>query len=55
MENVYEIKLYGSWHEVTEWTFRSWGGPRKINGELYEGPVFYLGSEEIVKSHRGKL
>ena len=40
----YEIKSNGNWITVNEWIFRSWTGERRINGELYNGEVFYLDS-----------
>ncbi len=43
----YEIKERDQWLEVSIWIFRSWGGERKINGEVYKGPVYYLGSNDI--------
>jgi hypothetical protein len=33
-----------NWIQVSSYIFRSWTGPRRINGEPYDGPVFYLGS-----------
>jgi len=54
MENIYEIKVNGSWVEVNEWIFRSWSGPRQINSKPFVGDVFYLGSDEPVKSSTSK-
>lgn len=45
--SYFEIKERGRWLEVSEWIFRSWGGERQINGVIYDGPVYYLGSDEI--------
>jgi hypothetical protein len=46
---LYEIKVYESWVKVSEWIFRSWGGPRRLNGKRYRGPVYYLGTENFTK------
>jgi hypothetical protein len=46
----YEIESgYGDWVEVTEDIFRSWTGGRRINGEEYTGPVFYLFTDRIAR------
>ena len=34
-----EVKTY-TWVEATPVIFRSWSGPRRINGEEYHGPVY---------------
>ena len=41
-----ELQVNGGWIEVDPYIFRSWTGPRRINGEDYDGPVFYLGSSK---------
>lgn len=43
-----EIFVNGSWHEVTDWIFRSWCGPRRIDGEPFIGPRYILGSDQHV-------
>ena len=52
-----EVGLKGRWYRVTPRQFRSWDGPRRFNGEDYDGPLFYFktniptdfkGTEEIV-------
>lgn len=43
----YAIKLREQWLSVTQWVFRSWTGPRRLDGEDFEGPVYYLGSTEV--------
>lgn len=43
-----EIFVNGSWHETSEWIFRSWCGPRRRNGELFVGPRYVLGSDTVV-------
>lgn len=45
-----EINVQGSWVEVNLWIFRSWSGPRRIDGVDYTGRVFYLGRDEEVPS-----
>ncbi len=42
-----EIQINGSWVSVNDWIFRSWGGPRRKDGQDFTGPVFYLGSETV--------
>ena len=44
-----EIKVNSSWVKVTEWIFRSWGGQRRIDGNEYHGPVYYLGEDEVAR------
>ena len=37
-----EVELSnGEWNQVTCASFRSYAGNRRINGELYEGPILY--------------
>jgi hypothetical protein len=43
----YEIKINGSWAEVTSYIFRSWSGKRRIDGVDAIGPVYYLGSKKV--------
>lgn len=31
----------GDWVQVTCLTFRSYAGNRRVNGEVYEGPILY--------------
>ena len=49
MADVREIKVrLGDdvhWVEVSENIFRSWTGPRQLNGQDYTGPVYLLGSD----------
>jgi hypothetical protein len=47
MEPNYEILCNGSWLSVNEWIFRSWSGQRRMDGKMFEGPVFYLGSKKV--------
>jgi len=39
-----------TWIEVTEDLFKSWTGLRRINGEDYHGPIYNLGSNDVVYS-----
>lgn len=43
-----EVETGLGWCEVNEMTFRSWIGGRKLNGSIYHGPVYGLGTDEIV-------
>jgi hypothetical protein len=48
MADVREIRVRlgdDHWVRVDEMIFRSWTGPRRLNGEKYTGPVFLLGSD----------
>lgn len=45
-----EAKINGSWHAVTGYIFRSWAGPRRINGTDYSGKVYYLGSNLVARN-----
>lgn len=48
MADVREIKVRvgtDHWVRVDEFIFRSWTGPRRLNGETYLGPVYLLGSD----------
>ena len=47
MEAKYEIQVHGSWVTVNDWIFRSWGGARRLNGQDFTGPVYYLGSDKV--------
>lgn len=35
------------WIVVSPYIFRSWSGKRRINGQSFNAPVFYLGTGEI--------
>lgn len=41
------VRPGGPWATVSEGIFRSWGGPRRIDGTPYLGPVYYLGTDKI--------
>lgn len=46
-EPVLEIKIHGIWHKVSPYIFRSWSGARRIDDKEVEGPVYFLGSNEV--------
>lgn len=50
-----EIQNHGEWLTVDHWVFRSWQGPRRMDGKDYRGAVFYLGSDTEVQSHEGSV
>lgn len=41
----------GVWCQVTCDTFRSYAGNRRVNGEVYDGPVFYSGTNYLYEGH----
>lgn len=45
--DILEAKVNSRWVKCPAWTWRSWTGPRRVNGELYTGPVFFLGSSIV--------
>jgi len=45
----YEIRVNGGWHEVTCYVWRSYAGERRVDGRPWHGPVFKLGTHEIVR------
>jgi hypothetical protein len=45
--HVYEVSIRGRWHKTSAYMFRSWTGSRRIDGENYNGPVYFLGTEEV--------
>ena len=48
-----EIENNGLWESVSYDVFRSWGGRRKLNGQLYYGPVYeFLTENEAVTGHQ---
>lgn len=47
-DQVLEIRNTGAWLQVSEDVFRSWEGDRRLNGGIYFGPVYKMGSDEIV-------
>jgi hypothetical protein len=49
-DDVLEGKVNGRWIVFPEWTWRSWTGERKLNGEPFNGPVFFLGEDRVSRS-----
>ncbi len=49
---TYEIKVNGEWVQVTEYIFRSWTGSRRLSDEQYDGPVFFLGTDQVSRPWR---
>lgn len=45
--HVYEIMVNARWCKVTTWVFRSWTGPRRLDGKPYVGPSYFLGSMDV--------
>ena len=44
------------WHRVTPTDFRSWDGKRRIQGEMYEGPLYAYGTNRKVSpKHNNKI
>jgi len=41
MKEKLEIKVNGSFIEVSDLIFRSWTGPRRKDGKPYSGKTFY--------------
>ena len=44
-----EVYLVGSkrWHRVTCNDFKSWDGERRINGDIYKGPLYAYGTNRL--------
>ena len=48
--NNLEIKLKsGVWYRVTSRDFRSYNGPRRINNEMYNGPLYLHGTNTLAQ------
>ena len=48
--NVYEIEVCSvseHWRKVSWFTFRSWPGRRRVNGQEFHGRVFYFMSPKV--------
>lgn len=44
------------WHRVTCNDFRSWDGERRIEGEVYDGPLYAYGTNRKVSpKHNNKI
>jgi len=50
-----EIEVNNRKVTTNEWIFRSWTGRRWVNGTLYTGGVFNLGSNEPARTRRATL
>lgn len=49
-ERLLEIELNsGRWCRVTCDTFRSYGGPRRIDGKTYNGPCYYQHTNKLAE------
>lgn len=49
---IMEVKVNKTWMSTSEDIFRSWTGPRRINGEEHHGEVFPLGSDKVYTGAR---
>ena len=38
-----------NWTQVSGWIFRSWGGPRALDDQLWQGCVYILGTDEVAR------
>jgi hypothetical protein len=45
-----EVEMDGMWYRVTPRDFRSFNGTRRISGELYDGPTYLYGTNQIVET-----
>jgi hypothetical protein len=47
--HLYELDVDGRGNYVTvsAYIFRSWTGPRRLDGADYRGPVYLLGEEKV--------
>lgn len=48
MSLKYEARICGEWHTVDATMFRSWTGPRCLDGKVYHGRRHVLGRDELV-------
>lgn len=52
-EKTLEVEyLPDKWARVTCDTFRSFYGKRKIQGEIYEGPIYYMDTNKIYRPRK---
>lgn len=49
---IMEVFVNSSWVETTEGVFKSWTGPRRINGEEHHGPIYAFGTETVYTGAR---
>lgn len=51
-EPLLEVKTGGIWVATSEDIFRSWTGPRRINGDEHHGPIYALGTQTLYTGAR---
>jgi hypothetical protein len=45
---TYEIQTdHGQWCTTSQWMFRSWSGPRRLDGLTFGGAIYLLGSDKV--------
>jgi hypothetical protein len=44
-----EVQIKGNWYRTTAREFRSWNGKRRIDGESYDGALYYYGTNQKVQ------
>lgn len=42
-----QVKINNKWYRVTASDFRSFAGERMCDGEIYEGPIYYKGTNTL--------
>jgi hypothetical protein len=47
-----EVQIKETWYRVTPCDFRSFNGPRRINGLEYSGPIYYKKTNDVVKKDK---
>ena len=55
MAHTYEIKTKSGWHPTALAFFRSFAGERRMDGEPYRGPVYFLGSDTVSRTEPNPL
>lgn len=53
--DLLECKINGRWVRCPAWTWRSWSGGRRLNGTLYYGPVYFLGSHNVAREAKEEV
>lgn len=48
--DLLEARINGRWVRCPAYTWRSWTGERRVNGEPYAGPVYFLGSNTVSRA-----
>ena len=51
-EPLMEVQVNAAWVVTDEEIFKSWTGPRRINGDEYHGPVYALGTSTVYTGAR---